>query len=324
MSTLSVRGQLTLIELAKRTANNELLSIAEVLNETNDMLDNAVWVEANQLTSHVTTIRTSLPTGYFRAINEGVPREASSSRQIVEPMGELYAYSTIDKKLVDISPNPNQFRSDEDKAFIEGLGHTLQKTIIYGNRSDDVKQIDGLAVRSDWSSLGKPYVWGAGGTGADLTSMWLIQWGVDKVHLIYPKGSQTMGIKRTDLGEQTVYDSEYNPLQGYTSHFTADCGLVVRNPRNVQRIANIETSGSTNTLDDDLIINALNQMVSRGAGAVIYCNRTLLSQLDVLAKDKTNVTYTSGEVFGKPVTLFQGHPVRLVDQIMDTETEIPA
>lgn len=322
MSTLTVRGQLTLLELAKRTANKELLTIAEVLNETNEMLDNAIWVEANQLTSHVTTIRTSLPTGSFRAINEGVVEEASSTRQVVEPMGMLEAYSTVDKKLVDMAPNPSEFRSNEDKAFIEGLGQTLQETLIYGNRADDYKEFDGFSVRPDWDATTDSYVWDAGGSGADTTSLWLIQWGVDKVHLIYPSGSQTIGVKRDDLGEQTVYDSEYNPYQAYRSHFTIDCGLVIRNPRNVQRIANIETSGATNILDDNDIVKALNQMVQRGAGAIIYCNRTLLSQMDILAKDKTNVSYTSAEVFGKQTTLFQGHPVRLVEQILDTETAI--
>jgi len=323
MSILTVRGQLTLTELAKRTANNELLSIAEVLTETNEMMDDAVWVEANQLTSHVTTVRTSLPTGSFRAINEGVPEEASSTRQVVEPMGMLEAYSTVDKKLVDIAPNPSEFRSNEDKAFIEGLGQTLQENILYGNRADEIREFDGFSVRPDWNALAQPYVWNAGGT-ADTTSMWLVQWGVDKVHLIYPKGSQTMGIKRDDLGEQTVYDENNNPYQAYRSHFTADCGLVIRNPRCVQRIANIEPAGATNTLNDDDIVKALNQMLNRGAGAIIYCNRTLLSQLDILAKDKTNVTYTSAEIFGKQVTLFQGHPVRLVEQILDTETALAA
>lgn len=321
MPTLAIRDQLTLIELAKRTANKELLSIAEVLNETNEMLDNAIWVEANQLTSHLTTVRTSLPKGSFRAINEGVAEEASSTRQVVEPMGMLEAYSTVDKKLVDIAPNPDEFRSNEDKAFIEGLGQTLQESIIYGNRADDIREFDGLSVRPDWDAIADPYVWSAGGD-ADTTSLWLIQWGVDKVHLIYPKGSQTMGIKRDDLGEQTVYDVLGNPYQAYRSHFMADCGLVIRNPRCVQRIVNIEPAGATNILDDDDIVKALNQMVTRGAGAIIYCNRTLLSQLDILAKDKTNVTYTSAEVFGKQVTLFQGHPVRLVEQILDTETAI--
>ena len=322
MSTLTVRGQLTLLELAKRTANKELLTIAELLNETNEMLDDAVWVEANQLTSHVTTQRTSLPTGHFRSINEGVEGESSSTKQIVEPMGMLEAYSTVDKKLVDIAPNPMEFRSNEDKAFIEGLGQTLQESIIYGNRVDNFKEFDGFSVRSDWDAIADSYVYGAGGTGNDTTSVWLVQWGVDKVHLIYPKGSQTMGIKRQDLGEQTVYDDSYNPFQAYRSHFMADCGLVVRNPRNVQRIVNIETSGSSNILDDDDLVKALNQMTQRGQGAVIYCNRTILSQLDILAKDRSNVSYTSAEVFGKQVTLFQGHPVRLVEQILDTEDAI--
>jgi len=100
MAELTVRGQLTLVELAKRTNNKELLTIAEVLNEDNELVQDAVWLEANDITSHVYTRRTSLPTGSWRQINKGVVEEASSTQQIREPIGILEAFSKTDCVLV--------------------------------------------------------------------------------------------------------------------------------------------------------------------------------------------------------------------------------
>ena len=322
MSELAVRGQLTLVELAKRTNNKELLTIAEVLNEDNELLQDAVWVEANDITSHVYTRRTSLPTGSWRKINEGVTEESSSTNQVREPIGILEAFSKVDCVLVDNAPNPQQFRSSEDMSFVEGLGQNLVEKYFYGNLATDPEQINGLSIRAAYNATTDANVWDAGGTGGDTTSVWIIQHGANRVHMVYPRGSKSMGITRTDLGKQIAYDTSYNPFMAYWSNFVANIGIVIRDDRNIQRIVNIEDGGTTNIFDEDLLIKALNHMPARGAGAVIYMNETIMSQMDIRAKDKTNVNWQPGEAFGAPVTLFKGHPVKKVDQLVITETAI--
>ena len=322
MAELAVRGQLTLVELAKRTNNKELLTISEILNEDNELFDDAVWVESNDLTSHVFTQRTSLPTGSWRNVNEGVVEEASSTNQKRESLGILEAFSKVDCFLVDNAPNPAQYRTDEDMSFVEGLGQNLVEKFFYGNEATDPEQITGLSVRPAYDATTDANVWDAGGDGGDTTSIWIIQWGPRKVHLVYPRGSQSMGIKRTDLGKQIAYDSEYNPYMAYWSNFVANVGICIRDDRRVQRVVNIESTGAANIFDEDLLIKALNHMPQRGAGAIVYMNETLLSQMDIRAKDKTNVSWQPGEAFGKPTTYFNGHPVKKVDQIVITETSI--
>jgi len=322
MSELNIRGQLTLAELAKRTNNKELLTIAEVLNEDNEFIQDAVWVEANDITSHVHTRRASLPTGSWRTVNEGVDEESSSTLQIREPIGILEAFSKVDCFLVDNAPNPTQFRTNEDMAFVEGLGQNMVEKCFYGNIATDPEQINGFSTRGAYDAIADANVWDAGGTGSDVTSIWIVQWGPTKTHLVYPRGSQSMGVKRTDLGKSVAYDSSYNPYMAYWSNFVVNIGLVIHDDRNVQRIANIESTGSSNIFDDDLLIKALNHMPARGAGAMVYMNETILSQMDIRAKDKTNVDWQPGEAFGAPVTLFKGHPVRKVDQLVITETAI--
>lgn len=322
MPVINVQSQLTLIELAKRTNDKNLLTIAEVLTQDHPILADAIWLESNQPTSHVGTKRTNLPAGTWRRLNKGVATEASATTQVTEPMGMLESYSKVDAKLVSLAPNKAEFRSQEDLAFVEGLSQTIETAIIYADVSTTPEKFDGFAPRYNTLSLAN--VADNGGAGGDCQSLWIIQWGATKVHLIYPPGGN-VGIKVQDLGEQTVYDSEATPLpyQAFMTHFMVDCGLYVHDDRCVQRIANIETTGADNLLDDDLIIASLNLMPQRGGGpgTAMYASRVLLTQFDIMAKDKTNVNYTSDTAFGEMVTRFRGVPIRLCEAIVD-ETAI--
>lgn len=322
MTVFNQHSQYTLVELAKRTNNGNLLEIAEVLSITKEMFQDAVWVEANQTASHVGTKRTNLPSGTHRQANQGVASEASSTKQVAEPICRLEAHSRVDEAILDLAPDKAKARSQEDLAFVEGLGQTIETNMIYGDIDTNPEQIDGLATRYD--ATADANVIGASGTGNDTTSLWIIEWGPMKVHMIYPKGSQA-GLQTEDMGKQLVTnDSGSTYFWAWFTKFVAWYGLYVHDDRCVQRIANIETSGSTNTLDDNDIIEALNLLPQAGGGGstAIYVNRTLKTQLEILAKDKTNVNYTSDNAFGVPVTRFRGIPVRLCESIVNTESAI--
>jgi len=45
--------------------------------------------------------------------------------------------------------------------------------------------------------------------------------------------------------------------------------------------------------------------------------------MEIRAKDKTNIHYTTvNDIAPGPVTLFKGVPIRLVEQILNTETTV--
>jgi len=314
-------ARMTLLELANRTNNGNLIEIAEVLSEENDMLKDAVWVEANNFTAHTHVKRLTLPTGAWRRINEGVNSEVSLTQPNTEGIGMLEARSEVDKKLVDMAPNPARFRFSEDKAFLEGLAQSLADAVIYGNLAVNPEQINGLANRynalSTWNT-----VLGASGTGSDTTSIWFIQWGEGKVYFVYPKGSKQMGLTMRDLGEQTVLDSNSKPYQAYVTLFQWDVGIVIEDDRSIGRLANIESAGSSNIFSPELCNQIHRFMKNNGKGAVMYANPTILTQMDNDAMDKTNVLYTSKEVYGEQVTHFKNTPVRRMDAIVNTETAI--
>jgi len=350
MATHALRDQLTLVELAKRTLSGQHLTVAEVLAETNEVLTDAVWTESNQPTSHVTSKRVSLPAGTWRKINSGVAREASTTKQIVETIGLCEAYSVVDKFLVDIAANPREFRSSEDLAFVEGISQTLADILfrdaagtVPGDMSAYPERFNGFPIRyddvSDCDNVRTPAT--TGDSANECTSIWIIQWSPSMVHLVYPKGSK-MGIEMRDLGEQTVQTglmtttvdistsinssgtiSEY---QAYRTHFKLSCGLVVRDDRCVQRYCNIEdVVTGAGLFDEDDLIKMANALPYQGKNAVMYANQTMKNKLDIAAKDSGNLaTAMIEDVFGRPVTLFRGIPVRRVDAITMTESIVPA
>lgn len=340
MAEFNVRDQLTLLELAKRTNLGALVTIVEVLEETNEWLQDAIWTEANQPMSHITTQRTSKPTGTWRKINAGVAPEASSTVQIVEGIGILEAYSRVDKLLAELSGSVETFRSGEDKAFIEGLSENLSDVMfrctgstITGDTVAYPERFNGLPRRLDSASLSNVLDHGSASATAD-TSIYVVQWGEGRVHMIYPKGSPTMGVTHENMGEQTidVTTTAGTPslMQALVSHFKLHAGLVVRDDRCIRRICSIRgknvatTSAfySSTAYGHHNLIEVLNALPYHGAGARIYCNNVVKTQMDILAVDKSNVLYNQENWSGRPVTTFRGVPVRRVDAILNSEAAL--
>lgn len=318
MATVTVNSQLTLVELAKRTLNNKVVSIAEVLSKIIQVLENAVFVECNKQENYTFTKRLGLPSGSWRQINAGVSEEASITQQVTEGTGMLESYSTIDTQLVKLAGNTRAFRSTEDMAFLEGLTQTFGTALLYGNIGINPEQIHGWALR--YASTGS-LIKAAGGDGSNTTSAWIVQWGETKSHMLFPQGSD-VGLSADDLGEQTVLDGSDNPYQAYRTHFKFHPGFAVHDDRTIGRVANIEASGAANLYDPDKMIAIINEMIERASGAVIYVNSTVMTQVDIQAMDKSNVYYSVREIFGVPTSHFRGIPIKQFDSIVNTETVI--
>jgi len=337
MATNDVNAQLTLLEMARRkNPDGTAARIAEVLNQVNDVFQDMVWQEANGTTFHRVVRRTGIPTGTWRQLNAGVGTESSTTETIDETIGLLESYSESDKWIIDNSPNPAEARMQEATSFLEGMGQTLVKTIFnrstntnYGDVPSNPERFNGLPHRMP-NLQTNGLVLGQGGTGADTTSIYIVMWGTDNCHMVFPKGSQTVGVEHQDKGQVTKSSStsalaSAAQYEAYRDWFRINAGLVVRDDRCIARLANIETAGSSNIFDEDNLIKLLNRMKNRGRGATIYCNETILTQMQIKLKDKNNVNYTAGAgdgLAGEDILRFNGRPVRLVEQIGNTETAI--
>ena len=295
--------------------------IAEVLSEYQEIFQDAVFREANSETHHIHTQRMALPTGTWRNVNGGIAPESSTTKQVTENIGMLESISNIDEAIVEMSGNKTEFRAGEDAAFLEGFAQSFADAFIYGNCAANPEQINGLGPRYNLLALAN--VVQGGGSGGDTTSLWCVQWGWNKVFYVYPKGHPSVGLMALDMGKRYVKDSGgTNEFLAWTSHFKMKLGLVIRDDRCVQRVANIEAAGAANIFNPDLLVGRLNKMPSRGKGAVIYVNETLLSQMDVDAMDKSNVLYSPGEPYGDDITRFKRKPIRLCEAIIDAETAV--
>ena len=338
MATLAT-GALTLADWAKRLdPNGQVPVVAELLSQTNEILEDAVFMEGNLPTGHRLTIRTGLPQVFYRMINQGVPTSKSVTTQVDEACGILEARSHIDVELAKLNGNTAAFRLSEDQAFIEAMNQTMAGAMFYGNPGTDPRQFLGLQTRYSSLTAGNGQnILDAGGTGSNNCSIYLCVWGENTVFCPFPKGTKA-GLMQQDLGEESVPDANNNFFQAMRSLYQWKNGLAVKDWRYVVRIANINVadligqsvtqSGTAATQIINLMSRALDRVPMLGMGRpVFYANRTVYSMLRVAALNKSNAALTIEKAltqFGTPYALtnFMGVPLRKVDQLLNAETRV--
>jgi hypothetical protein len=338
MATLSATA-LTLADWAKRIdPEGRVPVVAELLSQSNEILEDCMFKEGNLPTGERVVIRTGLPTVYWRALNQGIPNSKSTTAQVDEACGILEARSEVDKDLAMLNGNTAQFRLSEDTAFLEAMNQTQATTLFYGNPGTDPKQFLGLAARySSLSGGNAQNILSASGSGSDNTSIYLVVWGDNTVYCPFPKGSKA-GLIHEDLGEQTVYNSDGTRLQAYATRYQWKNGLVVKDWRYVVRICNIDVSdliAQTNTQAANaataiikLMARALYRIPNMSMGrAAFYMNRTVHSGLALAAMDKSQYVLKIEQgltQFGQPNSWlsFLGVPLRRVDAILNTEAVV--
>ena len=338
MTTLS-NSNLTLADWAKRSdPDGRVPIVAELLSQSNEILDDCVFKEGNLPTGERVIIRTGLPQVYFRALNQGIPSSKSTTAQVDEACGILEARSEVDKDLAMLNGNTAQFRLSEDTAFLEAMNQTQAETMFYGNPGTDPKKFLGLAPRyGDLSADNAVNILDAGGTGSDNASVYLVCWGDQTVYCPFPKGSKA-GLTHEDLGEQTVYNSDGTRLQAFATRYQWKNGLVVKDWRYVVRICNIDVSdlvGGENTQSSTastalvkLMTRALYRIPNMSMGrAAFYMNRTVHSGMSVAALDKSQNVLAIQEglsQFGTAQSYlsFLGVPLRRVDALINSEARV--
>jgi len=338
-------------------------TIIELMNQTNDILDHVPFREANTTKGHETRLRTGLPEVYFRQLYRGTPISKSQYSRVVEGVGMLEARMELDVKEKELyGATFGAFRASEAKAFMEALRQKAAQLFFYGDHAKLADEFDGLATR--YSDLGNPHVidamdftYGAkdeeeeeeGETG--LTSMYLVAWGPDTVHGIFPKES-IGGLKHSDLGVHTTIDSEGRKFEVYSDLFSWNLGLAVRDWRAVVRVCNIKTRLLANTITGsianikggeeatsvapsredgwinlkDLTIIAKSKLPTGMRNrAVWYCNPQVLAGLEIQSSDVKNVHLHYGEYFGvKNVPAIHSRPVFECECITNNEEKVVA
>lgn len=340
MATLTATN-LTLADWAKRVdPDGTTADVVELLSQTNQILEDAVFRQGNLPTGHRVSIRTGLPAVYWRAINQGIPSSKSTTAQVDESCGMLEARSEIDKDLAELNGNTASFRLSEDQPFLEAMNQAQAAAMFYGNPAYDPKQYLGLAPR--YSDISGPNnavnILSAGGADATSnTSVYLVVWGDNTIFCTFPNGSKA-GLIQQDLGIGTIINSDGTKLQGYSTWYQWKNGLVVKDWRYVVRICNIDTdaladlsgtqaiTASTNIVK--MLAKAMFRVPNLSMGrAAFYMNRTVYEGLAMTALDRNQNVLKIQEAmteFGTPKNwvTFLGVPLRRSDAIVNTEAVV--
>ena len=340
----------SIIDLSSRiNGAQKQVYIAEMLSQANDVWDDMPILEANEIGGHEFVFRTSIPAGAWRQYNQGIPYSKSTTAKARVGLGSLEDYSQVDRMLAEDSGDIDQFRENEDVAFLEGMSQTMAQTLFYGNTAVTPIEFMGLSpfyntITQANAQNAQNVINGLGIASAN-TSLWLVCWGERTIFGLYPRGSKA-GLTMEDKADTVPgFDSVGNRFEAYTSWFRHQMGLCPQDWRYGARVANIDTTNAglagPNALD---IFATMAQVMflpphlgkgtsgitktdavndpSPGIRPVFYCNRTLRHWMDVQGMRDRNVLLHLTDYAGMPCDVFRGIPIKIVDQILNTESQV--
>ena len=325
MATKSIVSTMTALEVARRSSDPDALTIIETMAMANTMLQELPAVEANDGTVHTSVVRRSYPGGQHRVYNQGVGAKSSQTDTVKDMTCILESFSDVDHQLAKNSGNEKALYDSEAKAFLFGMGQDQADDLVYGNNAQDPALINGLAIR--YSKLGERCI-SFGGTGKNLTSLYLIAAGPKACHLIYPKGSKSVGVIREDLGVNRVPDPKDNQrtFMAHTDHFIAEYGLAIAHPDAVIRICNIPLDLTDQQRQDllEIILRYQKRLTKGIVNTALFANGDLIYQLERAGRELSYVTHDDVDSWGKPITSINGLRFRGQDAILSAEDEVAA
>jgi hypothetical protein len=333
MSTIGT-GIATLSDWRKTLdPDGSIARVIELLDTRNPITRDMLVMQGNLPTGHRTTVRTGLPTVYWRLMNQGTPPSTDTTAQVDEGCGMMEAWSEVDIKLAQLNGNVNAFRTSKARSFIQAMQKEMASTMFYGNSSLSPAEFNGLSVRySDKTAENARNMIDGGAVAGqtDCTSIWLVVWGEDGCHGIFPKGS-TVGLQHKDLGEQvseTAPGESSTPsgtrMRVFREWFGWDIGMVLADWRQVARVHSIDISAN-NADYIDMMTKAKNRIEDLNAGTpVFYMNRTIAERLELLRRSDVIAGggLTWDVVDGKWEASFKGIPIRVSDGITEAEDSL--
>jgi len=315
--------------------DNKIATLINLLEQTNDILLDMTFQEANEATSHLHNIATGLPNVTRRRLYQGAIASKGSREQVRDSVGWYEDFQEIDSKLVKLDGNGQMLRAQEAMLQMEAMSQQFAKDIFYGNPAVDDTQIGGLSMRYNTTNenvaKSARNVIDAKGTGADNASIWLINWGPKACFGIVAKGSEA-GLTMEDLGRKMIQD--YNGVQGsrlmmHVARFEWNVGLALGDWRYCARIANIDRSTLTSDASSGANLPVLMKKAIRKTPRrrmfrpAFYMDQSMIGffeeQLSAAVK---NSTLTRDQVGGNMTTSWDGIPIRQCDALENDEARV--
>jgi hypothetical protein len=327
-----------------------LMPIVDVLKQVLPVVQDAPAYPTNGTFGHRTAIRTSNPTISFGKINKGIKRSKGTWENRNDTFGMFVARHEKDIKIRKVVGDASfqHERWIQDQGFIEGLAQAFSQNLIYGDTKVDEASFDGVAGRLgslQTASKQKSQVWGAGASGGDNTSIYIVDWGERGAHLIYPKDGGIAGLDKKDWGDvPNCLDVNGDPMTAAVMEYSWYVGLAVEDPRHIARLANISVADAnlveilkatpsypTNGSIINKLEDLLGEMPSQaGMNRVMYAHSRIVTAFRKQARSFSNQALqlsdyldpSTGNVLDKDAPYLHGIPLRRLDQISITESTV--
>ena len=328
--------------------DGKLLDYVNYLAENNQFKDHIPWVECNDYNGHKISMITDLPKTYWKRDNLGVPATHGDGAVVRETIGKIAARTFV---FLDVLKNLDQAsaRADvlrmENQLKMDQLNNDMVKAFFKASVKNDPASFDGFEARYNSMdpkiSPTATQVIDCGGKGDNLTSMWIVGWGLNTAFGLYPQ-NRPMGIQIEARGEVRVIDPYGNPIYGDETQYEWAFGLGIKDRRSVVRLANIDpkmlesgqgigaadlkASKSNNILT--LLHHGLAKLPNASNMKVcIYANRDVLVGLQTLAIRMNSTIVTADNLkdqYGNTHTGYTlvGHDFSVVDALTNDESEV--
>lgn len=320
----------TLYDYAARFGNDDAAykQIIEMQSKTNKILQVLPYTACNSGQTEKVAVRTELPSVAWRLINKGVMPSKSASKQVSFTCGTIEALAQIDEELMELNGKSPEWRLSENAAFQEAMNQEMASTFFYGDEKVSPAKFTGLSAYYYSKNEAPVYaerIIDCGGTGNNLTSVWMVCMGPNSLYGIFPANTKA-GFQYRDKGLVKCRDEEGGELWKYESQYKWRNGLALKDPRYVVRLCNIDTKKLTASDADNFmekLIAGFNRIENPDMGKMaIFCNRDMETYFDICQVKATNVRLGLGEFGGSKVTTFRGVPILRNDAILSTESKI--
>lgn len=226
--------------------DGKLVEYVNYLAQNNQFKDHIPWVECNDYNGHKISMLTDVPATFWKRDNLGVPATHSDVAVVRETIGKIaartFVFEDVLKNLDQASSRQEVLRM-ENELKMDQLNNDMVKAFFKASIKNDPASFDGFEARYNTmdKKLSDNYkqVIDCGGKGDNLTSMWVVGWGLNTVFGLYPQ-NRPMGIQVDPRGRVRVNDPYGNPIYGDETQYEWSFGLGIKDRRAVVRLANID------------------------------------------------------------------------------------
>jgi hypothetical protein len=312
--------------------------IVEVLAQENPAIQDAPAYPSNADIGHRVTIQRNLPAVGTAKINKGITRSKGTTEQIVDAIGYWAARSEVDPRIRKVYGEAAYMsrRMGENRMFAEAFSQATCNALFYGNHATDESSFDGFSPRMgslNTASFIDPFVlnmaYSVSVSGGDGCSIYVIDWGPDACHLIYPKEySGSMGLVIEDLPDRDGTDVDGTSMRVDVTEFHWFLGLACENRRHMGRLANIDLSDALlASPTQGFLLDELEKVLSYmpdpgGATRVMYGPTFLEPGWRKQARSRANQALTIQDYLGKQIVHLWGIPYRSVRQLSTAESTV--